>query len=134
LIKEFLLFLEVRNFLIDRSWIWNIWKRLVILWLNTGGLQKSCLSLKIFVAACWCSHLLSYVLGRLRSGGSQFEVSLGNSLEDSISKISRAKWTGSVARAVKHLLCKNEALNSNPNPTKINILHIVSVLILLQLL
>jgi hypothetical protein len=36
----------------------------------------------------------------------------GTSLRDPISKITRAKWTGSVAQAVEHLLCKCEALSS----------------------
>jgi hypothetical protein len=38
--------------------------------------------------------------------------------QDSISKITRAKWTGGVAQAVLYLLCKMEALSSNPSPTK----------------
>jgi hypothetical protein len=41
-----------------------------------------------------------------------------NSLREPISKIMRAKWTGSVAPVVEHLLCKPKALCSNPNPTK----------------
>jgi hypothetical protein len=46
-----------------------------------------------------------------------------NSLKDFVSKISRAKWTGGVAQAVKHLLyesllCKNKALSSNPGSRK----------------
>jgi hypothetical protein len=35
-----------------------------------------------------------------------------------ISKITRATWTGGVAQAIEHLLCKCEALNSNPNLKK----------------
>jgi hypothetical protein len=35
-----------------------------------------------------------------------------------ISKITRAKWTGDVAQVVKCLLCKYEAINSNPGTTK----------------
>jgi hypothetical protein len=35
-----------------------------------------------------------------------------------ISKIIRAKWPGSVAQAVECLLCKYEALSSNPCPIK----------------
>jgi hypothetical protein len=35
-------------------------------------------------------------------------------------KITKAKWTGAVAQAVELLLCKWEALSSNPNPTKKN--------------
>jgi hypothetical protein len=38
--------------------------------------------------------------------------------ETPISKITRAKWTGSVAHVVEYLLCKCEALNSNPSPPK----------------
>jgi hypothetical protein len=39
-------------------------------------------------------------------------------LGDPISKITRAKWTGGVAEATEHLLCKCEALGSNPVPQK----------------
>jgi hypothetical protein len=38
--------------------------------------------------------------------------------ETPISKITRAKWSGGVARVVDHLLGKCEALNSNPSPIK----------------
>jgi hypothetical protein len=39
-------------------------------------------------------------------------------LKTPISKITRAKWTGGVTRAGKHLLGKFKALSSNPSPTK----------------
>jgi hypothetical protein len=39
----------------------------------------------------------------------------------SISKIARAKWTGGMAQAVECLLCKCEALSSNPTKTKYKI-------------
>jgi hypothetical protein len=45
-------------------------------------------------------------LGRLRLGGSRFKA---------ISKITKVKWTGGVIQ--EYLLCKHEALNSNPSPT-----------------
>jgi hypothetical protein len=35
-----------------------------------------------------------------------------------LSKITRAKWTGGVAQAVEHLLCKPATLSSNPSPSK----------------
>jgi hypothetical protein len=35
-----------------------------------------------------------------------------------ISKLIRAKWTGGVDQAVKHLLCKYEAQSSNSSPIK----------------
>jgi hypothetical protein len=38
--------------------------------------------------------------------------------ETPISKITRAKWTGGMAQAIEHLLCKCEALSSNPSLTK----------------
>jgi hypothetical protein len=41
-----------------------------------------------------------------------------NSSQDSISKITRAKWTRGVAQATKHLICKCETLSSNPTSTK----------------
>jgi hypothetical protein len=39
-------------------------------------------------------------------------------LEDLIFKITSEKWTGSVAQAIEHLLCKHEAQSSNPSSTK----------------
>jgi hypothetical protein len=39
-------------------------------------------------------------------------------LENSISKITRAKWAGGGAQALEHLLCKCEALSSKPSPAK----------------
>jgi hypothetical protein len=39
-------------------------------------------------------------------------------LRDPILKITRAKWTGGVAQAVEHLLCKCKALSSNLSATK----------------
>jgi hypothetical protein len=44
-----------------------------------------------------------------------------NSLQDSIFKRTRAKWTGGVTQAVENLLCKHKALISKPSPTKKNI-------------
>jgi hypothetical protein len=41
-----------------------------------------------------------------------------NSSRDPISEITRAKWNRGVAQAVEHLLCKSEALSSNPIPSK----------------
>jgi hypothetical protein len=39
-------------------------------------------------------------------------------LRGPISKITKAKWTGGVVQAVEHLLCKLEALSSNPYTAK----------------
>jgi hypothetical protein len=41
-----------------------------------------------------------------------------NSLQDPISKITKAKWTGGVAQAVESLIYKCQALTSIPSPTK----------------
>jgi hypothetical protein len=41
-----------------------------------------------------------------------------NSSRDSISKISRAKWTGGVAQMVECLLCQWETLSTNSSPAK----------------
>jgi hypothetical protein len=41
-----------------------------------------------------------------------------NSLWDTISNITRAKWTGGVAQGVECLLCKHKALSSNLIPTR----------------
>jgi hypothetical protein len=45
-------------------------------------------------------------------------VAQANSLRDPISKITRAKWTGSVEQTVERLLCQSKALSSNSNPKK----------------
>jgi hypothetical protein len=41
-----------------------------------------------------------------------------NTLQDSVSKITRAKWTGGVSQAVECPLYKCKTLSSNLNPTK----------------
>jgi hypothetical protein len=41
-----------------------------------------------------------------------------NSSQDPISKITRAKWAGSMAQEVECLLCKHETLGSNPSRIK----------------
>jgi hypothetical protein len=41
-----------------------------------------------------------------------------NNSQDPVSKRTRAKWTGDVAQAVEHLLCKRKALSSNPRLLK----------------
>jgi hypothetical protein len=61
------------------------------------------------------SHL-SYLLGRLRLEDQGSKPAQANSSQDSISKITRAKWTRGVAQAIE--LCKHEAMSSNPSPTK----------------
>jgi hypothetical protein len=50
-----------------------------------------------------------------------------NSSQDSISKISIAKWTGGVVQAVEHLLCELKALSSKPSPTQKNIVCFVDL-------
>jgi hypothetical protein len=37
---------------------------------------------------------------------------------DPISKIMRTKWTGGMAQAVDHLLCKHKAMSSNSSLNK----------------
>jgi hypothetical protein len=49
--------------------------------------------------------------------------SLTNSSQNPISKITRAKWTRSVAQVVEHLFCKCEALSSNASLIKKKINH-----------
>jgi hypothetical protein len=39
-------------------------------------------------------------------------------LKNPVSKITKAKWTRDVAQEIEHLLCKCEALSSNPSPIK----------------
>jgi hypothetical protein len=41
---------------------------------------------------------------------------LGKSSGDPSFKINQAKWSGSVAEVVEHLLCKLKALSSYPTP------------------
>jgi hypothetical protein len=65
-------------------------------------------------------------------GGLEWEdcgvrIAQANSLQDPISKITRAKWTGGMPQAVEHLLCKCEALSSNPNPTHRKILYLYTM-------
>jgi hypothetical protein len=38
--------------------------------------------------------------------------------QNPISKITRTKWIGSVAKVVECLLCKHKAMSSNPSSTK----------------
>jgi hypothetical protein len=45
-------------------------------------------------------------------------LGLANSSQDPISKLIIAKWTGGVAQAIEHQLCKCEVLGSNPVPPK----------------
>jgi hypothetical protein len=44
----------------------------------------------------------------------------GQILQDSISKITTAKWTGGAAQVVKCLFCKYKVLSSNTSPIKKN--------------
>jgi hypothetical protein len=41
-----------------------------------------------------------------------------NSSQDHISKITKAKWTGGMAQAVEHQLCKSKVLIQTPIPLK----------------
>jgi hypothetical protein len=41
-----------------------------------------------------------------------------NSFQGLIFKITRTKCTGNVTQAIEHLLCKREAVSSNPSSTK----------------
>jgi hypothetical protein len=51
---------------------------------------------------------------RIVSGGQPWQI-----VQDTpMSKITRAKWTGGVAQAVEHLLCKQKALSLNPQKKK----------------
>jgi hypothetical protein len=45
-------------------------------------------------------------------------IAQANTSPNLISKRTRAKWAGGMAQTVDCLLCKHEALNSNPSPTK----------------
>jgi hypothetical protein len=58
------------------------------------------------------------LLGRQRSEGSRCKASLGKYFERPYIKITRVKWTGGVTQMVECLLCKGEALSSDPNPIK----------------
>jgi hypothetical protein len=51
----------------------------------------------------------------LEASQGRLEVSQRNRLQDPISNTISTKWTGGVAQVVEHLLCKCEALSSNPN-------------------
>jgi hypothetical protein len=45
-----------------------------------------------------------------------WKPALATSVRDPVSKITRAKWTGGVAQAIQHLLCKCKTPSSNPGP------------------
>jgi hypothetical protein len=47
-------------------------------------------------------------------GGLWFEVSLGNPSRDPVSKITRAKWTGSMAQVLEYLVCKVQSTEFKP--------------------
>jgi hypothetical protein len=51
-------------------------------------------------------------IGRIAVQGQPEQI-----VHETLFKITRAKWTAGVARAVEHLFCKGEALSSNSNPT-----------------
>jgi hypothetical protein len=70
---------------------------------------------------CVTSNLSKYkeneVSLSLRSGGLQFGQP-GQIVPETHFETTRAQWTTVVAQAVAHLLCKCEALSSNPVPPK----------------
>jgi hypothetical protein len=60
-----------------------------------------------------CNPAWEAEMGRINVQGQS------TSLQDPLSQITRAKWTGGMAQAVKHLLCKYLLFKcSNPSPTK----------------
>jgi hypothetical protein len=42
----------------------------------------------------------------------------GQIVQETLSKITRAKWIGVITQVVDHLLCKHKTMNSNPSLTK----------------
>jgi hypothetical protein len=68
----------------------------------------------------WRKHVNLAYVGGWDLKDRVLRLAQASSSKDPISKISRAKWTGGVARAVESLLCKHEALSSNSSPTKKN--------------
>jgi hypothetical protein len=86
---------------------------------NVNDLINRCV-LKI-ISSCWAlvAHTrdpsyLEAKIWRLKVPGRPRQIVP----ETPISKTTKAKWTGVVAQAVEHLLCKCEALSSNPSPIK----------------
>jgi hypothetical protein len=68
---------------------------------------------------CWVQVAHTCKPSYLGGWGWQFQATSGKYfIRPPISKITTAKWTGSVVQAVGCLLCKPEALSSNPRPTK----------------
>jgi hypothetical protein len=61
--------------------------------------------------------LVILATGRLRSGAWRMQASHTNT-QDLIYKISKAKWTGVMAKVVERLLCKHRVLSSNPSTTQ----------------
>jgi hypothetical protein len=80
----------------------------------------SCWCLKSFIFGAGHPWLIPVILAiwetemrRIAVQGQHVEIAC-----ETISKITRAKWTGDVAQVAEHLLCK--VLTSNPSPTKTN--------------
>jgi hypothetical protein len=116
-----------------------VWRTKCLGW-GAHNLVSLCLSVSLFlslffnsVMTTFLSFLLKgFVLGQAPvthtcnpsclEGWDQEDHGLkpasANSLQDPISKITRAKWTGGVAQVVQCLLCKCEALSSNSHPIK----------------
>jgi hypothetical protein len=74
------------------------------------------------------SCLQSYLLGRLRQGGLQFEASLGKNFTKFHLQNNQSKMESRcVAQVVDDLLCQHEALRANYNPIKILIITIIII-------
>jgi hypothetical protein len=66
----------------------------------------------------WLTPMILHYLGGWDQEGPSSRPAKPNNSQEPISKITRVKWTGSVAQAVEHLLCKYKALSSNPSSIK----------------
>jgi hypothetical protein len=88
---------------------------------NISRSQKRERSLKTCLCPSWApvAHVCnpSY-LGSWDQEDGGLRPTWPNSLQDSISKITREKWTGGVAQVIELLLCKCEVLSSSPNTIK----------------
>jgi hypothetical protein len=79
-----------------------------ILYLNEELNWAGCQGLNSVILAIWEAQIRRTVQGQTRQIVQ----------ETPISKITREKWTGGVVKVVECLLCKHEALSSNPSSTK----------------